>query len=206
MKQMLLSAVCLLCLPFLGGCVLPYCAYPTLDYTPSVKLERTTDQVRAFRVDIDRPTADMSVFVGPVYERLSEVPVTDTDDIPAQVRPSLSYGLVVLGIALNYLTHTSHSVALRIYRPGYELVEVKSWEAVNKVVWRLAPDLAGQQHALDALLPLGRLEPGSPSAAHREILLFGASEYERLASMAQSQDHQAGLRAKARQLRDRAKE
>src|SRR5262249_58277190 len=72
MPRAMLRALWLFCLPCVGGCILPYCAYPRLDYTPSAKLDAPPGEVRAFRVDITRPTADMSVFVGPVYERLAE--------------------------------------------------------------------------------------------------------------------------------------
>jgi hypothetical protein len=171
-----------------------------------VKLDSATGEVRAFRIDITKPTADMSVFVGPVYERLSEIPATNTDEIPAQIKPSVTYGFVVIGIALNYLTHTSHSMALRLYRPGYELVEVKPWERVNRVAWKSAPDLEVQEKTLDTLLPLGRLEPGSKSAAHRDALLFGAAEYERLAATAQAEDQRTRLTSKAGKLRERANE
>jgi hypothetical protein len=204
MRRTATVGACLLCLPFLSGCLFPYCAYPTIDYTPAVKLDAPPGEVHAFRVDITRPTADMSVFVGPVFERLSELPATNTDEVPAQVKPSVSYGFVVIGIALNYLTHTSHSVALRLYRPGYELVEIKSWQRMNRVAWKPIQDAAAQEQTLDLLLPAERLEPGSVSLAHREALLFGASEYERLASDARSEDLRARLTARATVLRSRA--
>jgi hypothetical protein len=204
MHRLLALTALLPTLVFAGGCVFPYCAYPTLAYTPNLKLETPTREVHAFRVDITKPTADLSVFVGPVYEALSEVPATNVDEIPAQIKPSLSYGLVVIGVALNFLTHTSHSMALRLYRPGYELVEVKSWERVSRVAWKLAQDLEAQEKTLDALLPIRRLYPGSESDAHKEALLFGAVEYERLAATARSEDQRDRLAKKAGELRKRA--
>jgi hypothetical protein len=206
MGRAVLLAGIVLCLPFLGGCLFPYCAYPKLDYTPSLRLDASPKEVHVFRVAITRPTADLSVFVGPVYERLSEVPASSTDEVPAQVKPSFTYGFVVIGVALNYLTHSSHSVAVRLYRPGYELVEIKSWERKHRVAWHPAPDLEAQETSLDTLLPLGLLEPGSKSAAHQDALLYGASEYERLAALTRSEDHHARLASKARKLRERAKE
>jgi hypothetical protein len=206
MQRGFLLTACLLCLPCVGGCIFPYCAYPRLDYTPAVKLDTQPGEVRAFRVDITKPTADLSVFVGPVYERLSELPVTNTDEVAAQLKPSVTYGFVVIGIALNYLTHTSHSVALRLYRPGFELVEITSWERAHRVAWKPAPDLDAQEKALDALLPLGLLEAGSKAPTHRDTLNFGAAEYERLAAIAASPDHRGRLAEKASKLRERAKE
>jgi hypothetical protein len=206
MQRTALLTACLLCLPYAAGCILPYCAYPKLDYTPPVELGTQAGDVRAFRIDITKPTADMSVFVGPVYERLTELPVTNTDEVAAQLKPSVTYGFVVIGIALNYLTHTSHSVALRVYRPGFELVEIQSWGRAHRVAWNPAPDLDAQEKALDTLLPVCRLEAGSKAVPHRDALLFGATEYERLAPMASSAEQRQRLRDKADRLRDRAKE
>lgn len=204
MRRTILLAGHLLCLFSLGGCIFPYCAYPTLDWTPRVKLDTSPSEVHAFRVDIIKATADLGVFVEPGDESLSAIPVASTDEVPAQVKASVSYGFVVIGFALNFLTHTSHSVALRVYRPGYELVEIRSWERVNRVAWKPAGDLGAQEKAIDRLLPLDRLEAGSRSPAHREAILFGAAEYERLASVAQSQDDQARLATKAGKMRTRA--
>jgi hypothetical protein len=144
------------------------------------------------------------VFVGLGDESLSAIPVANSDEVPAQVKPSVSYGFVVIGGVLNYLTYTSHSVAVRLYRPGYDLVEIRSWQRVNRVAWKPTADLGIQENALDRLLPLDRLEGGSRSPAHRKTMLFGAAEYERLASVAQSQDDQARLATKAGELRKRA--
>ena len=201
MRRVYPLTVILLVIPFMGGCVFPYCAYPTLDYIPSVKLESPSSDVHAIRIDIYKPTADLSVFDGPIYERLSKIEATSTDEIPAQLKPSFSHGLVVIGIAVNFLTHTSHSVAIRLYRPGYEVVEVKTWERVNRVVWKVALDLEAQEKAVDTLLPFGCLELGSKSPAHRDALFFGAAEYERLAANEPLKDHRTRLTKKADHLR-----
>ena len=205
MRRAILSAFVLCSLCF-GGCMFPYCAYPALDYTPQVKIDAPPAQVRAFRVDISKPTGDMSLFRGPIFEYLSEIPVTNTDEIPAQIRPSVSYGFVVIGVALNYLTHTSYSVALRVYRPGYELVEIRSWEQVNRVVWKAVSDIDAQEKALDGLFIPDRLERGSKWVAHRAALTFGAGEYDRLAGAAESVEQRARLAKKAATLRERAEQ
>jgi hypothetical protein len=156
-RQVFPLAAIMLILPFMGGCLFPYC-YPTLAYASGVKLDSPSSEVHAFRIDITKPTADMTVG-DPVYECLSEVPATNTDEIPAQIKPSMSYGFVVIGIALNYLIHTSHSVALRLYRPGYELVEVKSWERVNRVVWKSVPLLKHKKKPWIRCYRLAALKP-----------------------------------------------
>lgn len=204
MRRIALLTARLFCLPFLSGCILPYCAYPKIDYTPAVSLDAKSSEVRAFRVDITKPTADLSVFVGPVYERLSEIPVTNTDEVPTQVKPSVSYGFVVIGIALNYLTHTSRSLAVRLYRPGFELVEISSWERVHRVAWKASADLEAQEKTLDGLFRVGRLESGSTAERHKDALLFGAAEYDRLAGAASSPEQRERLVEKATKLRDLA--
>jgi hypothetical protein len=191
----------------MSGCIVPYCAYPTLGYTPSVKVGPEPNTVHAFRVDSTRLGADIGVFNFGDHdgdERFTDVPVTNTDEVSAQLKPSVSYGLVVIGIALNYLTHTSHSIALRLYRPGHELIEVRSWERAERVAWRAAPDLASQEKALDDLMGARNLEPGSASPAHKKALLFGASEYERLAAVAQDKKDRNRLMEQADFLRNLA--
>jgi hypothetical protein len=209
MPRVLPLALTLLLLAFIAGCIFPYCAYPTLGYTPSVQLDTPPDVVHAFRVDITRARADLGVFQFYPYhgaECLTEVPVTNTDEVPAQIKPAVSYGLVVIGIALNFFTHTGHSLALRLYRPGYELVEIHSWELVNRVAWRPAPDIKAQEKALDTLFPFARLEPGSKSPAHKKALLFGAAEYERLAAATHEESDRTRLTKQATSLRGRAEE
>jgi hypothetical protein len=199
-----LFAVILPLLPFMSGCIFPYCAYPTLGYTPNVAVGPETSTVHAFRVDSTREGADLGVFDFEKYggdERFTEVPVTNTDEVPAQLKPAVSYGFVVFGVALNFLTHTSHSIALRLYRPGYEVVEIRSWELAQRVVWRPAPDLAAQEKALDDLMGARRLEPGSAAPAHKKALLFGAAEYERLAAVAQDKKASNRLMEQAALLR-----
>lgn len=208
----------LACVPFLGGCI-PYVA-PSLDYTPRVKLEAPRDEVRAFRVDITTNKYDVllsGTLTKANGERLSEVPISARDEVPGQVKGSITTGIVVLGVALNYHVQDSESVALRLYRPGYELVEVKSWQRTNRVEWRPAADLLAGEKAVDRLFggrqggddaEAGRFlrspDVGSASPAHRDALLFGASEYERLSRLVASTQQREGLAAKAKAMRNLA--
>jgi hypothetical protein len=189
----------------MGGCIFPYCVYPKLSYTPSLKLDQPAGDVRAFRVDLGIETGDVWYGDGHL-ESLAEIPVTNADEVPAQLKPSVTTRWAMIGIALNYVTYNDYSVALRLYRPGYELTEVKSWQLTNRVAWKPATEIATQEAALDALLPIARLEGGSKTEAHREALLFGASEYERLAAAAVSIEQAENLGAKAKKLRERAEE
>jgi hypothetical protein len=93
------------------------------------------------------------------------------------------------------------SFSLVLYRPGFKLI---AEDGPTPLEWKHAEDLWAQVGALDQLFFPGRidgghggipmncwvvvpLEPGSASPAHRKALLFGASEYERLAGLAMKQ-------------------
>jgi hypothetical protein len=130
------------------------------------------------------------------FEQLSELPVTGGKEVPAQFKASLSHGYFFPLIVVNAFTHTSHSLSLRLYRPGYELVEIKPWERIDRVVWRPAADVEAQVRSLEQLL--------AGTTEDRNVLLFGASEYERLARTTPSREQQRGLCRKARDLRELA--
>lgn len=212
MKRPILLA-CLMCLPLLGGCILPYVG-PSIAYTPRLKLEAPRDEVRAFRVDItlrqfipfrhDEITAMLSKSFA---ESLSEVLISYEDEVPVQLKASVQHGVVVVGL-FNGVSRNRDSVALRLYRPGYDLVEIGSWEGANRVEWKPAVDVSAQEKAIDRLFPdcfPFSQAKGSGSPAHREALLFGASEYERLSKLPSSIVWQPeALEKKAKAMRDLA--
>src|SRR5262249_2081693 len=119
---------------------------------------------------------------------LHAVPLKEGSQVPAQTQVACTYGMAVVSPASSYLTYTSHEVDVRLYRPGYDLVRLTPWEWTEQVEWLTAPDLVSQEGGLDGLYGLGgrgekrgdKLKSGSDDAAHRESLLFGAAEYERL--------------------------
>ena len=184
--------VCLLTL--LPGCLIPF-GFPKLSQTPPALLGEEVTDVHAFRVDITTDFADMS---GTDHYTLSEMPSWSASWLLPQTKVSATYGIFVLGIALNYPVFMSHSLAAKLYRPGYDLVELDSWNLPVRIAWKRAEDLKSQKRALDRLFLMDReaeatkpklwpfigrsLSAGSESSAHRRALLFGASEYERLAS------------------------
>ena len=100
---------------FAGGCFIPY-TYPTPDYTPAVKLEAPPGEIHAFTVDISRVIIDVDPGRG--FETLSEIPTTNRDEIPTQIKPSVSYGFVLIGISLNYQVHSREGTAVRLYCPA----------------------------------------------------------------------------------------
>jgi hypothetical protein len=211
----------MLLLPALQGCLIPY-AFPKVSQTPLLSLGETADEIHTFRVDITRDFVDIS---GTDHCTLTELSSWPAGWVLPQTKVSASYGIFVFGVALNYPVYISHSLALKVYRAGYELVELDSWQLPTEIVWKQALDLAAQEDALDRLYLLMedenratkpmlfwtiglQLSPGSESAEHRRVLLFGASEYERLARRAASErvieTARRRLQSKAQRLRDLA--
>ncbi len=220
MQRAFVRTACLLSSSCLGGCILPY-AVPRVDYTPAVTLDAPTEEVRVFCVDM-ASWRKVGVWQ---YERLSELSVTNTDATAAQVKPSLTHGVFIFAGALNHHIKFDYSVALRVYRPGFELAEIEPWERAKQINWIPAPELDAQDAVLDRLFPLDlddlddrddwddwsvlpyrNVGLGSESTAHRKALLFGADEYDRLAAIAVLPEDRGRLTAKASRLRKRAEE
>jgi hypothetical protein len=197
MRTIYLIATVVVTLPSLG-CLVPY-AYPTLDCTQHVKLDCPPGEVHAFRVDVTGTVADLQ---RDGVACLTEIPVTQTEEVPAQLKPAVTYGYYVFGVAVNFPVETNHSVVLRLYRPGYQLVEIQSWETVDAIAWKPAADWVARREAIEALVRSAG--PGSLSPANRAALLFAASEYERLATTAPEGKGISHLAYQARELRGRA--
>jgi hypothetical protein len=181
------------------GCI-PYRAHPTLDYTPAVQLPVDSTDVRAFRVDITCSTHDVGLIPPTANERLTEIPVTHETRIGPQFKAGTDYGFVIIGVALNYVTRSSDSLAMRIYRPGFETVEIRTWERVNGVTWIPATTHGAQEAALDKLLPSG-CEREPRTEANKKALEFVAGEYDRLATGTADGEQRKRLEDKARKLR-----
>jgi hypothetical protein len=228
-----------LCLSPLG-CIPVYYAYPTVSYVPAVHVDKEDGTIYAFRVDIadHQGCIDFAGEDGYLdHYVLSAIPLPGSGRIPAQSQVSLDYGWVWNCIALIYDGHTQHTVNVRLYQPGWQTIEVHPWEHVKALKWKEATGLAERERAIDGLVstwetdfpyrsraqasssespaPHGievfrGLAPGSASAEHRQVLLFAAGEYERLAAFGDTSDAgrlmQTRLNAKASKLRELAKE
>jgi hypothetical protein len=192
---------------FLPGCLLPYAA-PSVSYVPPFDLECPAGEVRVFRVNITRERADIG------QNELCELKEVGADGInktPGQTGVSVNRGIYVFSPALSYPVSTSHTIAVRLYRPGFEAVELNSWDPPGKIIWKPAMTAAVQEMALDDLFDLDKkpavgegavmvhrtLQPGTTSTAHRTALRFGAGEYARLAAQVTGKD------ASQQALRDR---
>ena len=192
-----------------SGCIIPYSAYPKIDYIPSARLE-SEGNVFAFRVVTTtthhNPLGSNWPSEPSHEDRLAVINATHTDELPAQTKSSITYGIIMIGIALNWSHSESQTMSMRLYRPGYESVELKSWQNTNRIGWKSATDIGSQETALDELFRKNRLAKGSSDAEHRESLLFGAREYERLAGANPDANVTDRLKIKASALRKRADE
>jgi hypothetical protein len=217
LQQRVIHAFVLVVLPTLPGCLLPF-AVPKVSQTPLLNLGPEADQIHVFRVD---DTLDFVDIGGVDHLTYSEI-TSNSGWLLPRTKLSATYGFYVYSV-LSYPCYISHSLGLKLYRPGYELVELDSWEQPGKIVWNEAPDLASQEKVLDKLFlmkPDERwddltsasdkcLSPGSASPEHQRVLLFAAAEYERLASRlvangTEEKNSRARLEAKASKLRELA--
>ncbi len=193
----------LLFLPTLGGCVAPYC-YPKLENIHSIREGRDAD-IHVFRVDVTRCPVKFLLFTTQSQQdQLRELPIAAGECVPSQTQVSLSRGLGLLGVLLHDDGgHVRHDLLLKLYRPGYELLVLEPGQRADQIAWKPLPDLEAQGKQLDALC--ARAKPGSASPAHRDALLFIASEYERLATnAAEDQMLKQHLDEKAKALRELA--
>jgi hypothetical protein len=228
----------MLALPFLPGCFIPVpYAFPTVSFIPPVYVG-DEDQalehkdLHAYRVDIRQYFGCPDL---PLPAQYFLSPITTLGDWSSpQGKVSADWGYIWNCIALIYDGRIHHTVQLRLYRPGYELVRIRSWQMPTRVAWKRAPDLLARENALDALLaapelgncafqdepdskksdgkepPWGYslLQPGSSSVPHKETLRFAASEYDRLAALASADSGLSEIRlrlaAKAKWLREHA--
>jgi hypothetical protein len=226
-RRSLVVSIHLFCFASLGCVQLPFYV-PTMNVVPPVKSGCESADVHAFRVDItdvvelkDGPPPECT-FSGSnreIYE-LSRIPLAAGGAVPKQVGMSVDHGWCYVGFFNLVNTWTSHSVAIRMYRPGFETIELKAGQTLHALEWIEAPDLAAQEKAVDDLLGVAildrastksakqdiRLEPGTKSSAHRDALLFAAREYERLAKTLSADDVgapdvNARLREKAQRVR-----
>lgn len=217
MRCRLIAVLCALPLGLLcvSGCLIPY-AYPNLAYVPGP--EFVLPDSHAFRVDVTVHEAD----AGEDGEfTLTEIP-TALEEIPDQFGFSINRGYYVLGLAANYNVGWFHSTRIRVYTPGYPLIEVAPWDMSSKGVdaSRASLGWSGQEQAIDDLIRCpavchSRLalqqhqgaEESRGIASPRDIraspetFAFAAKEYERVATLAPKQAEAARLRKKAEDLR-----
>ena len=188
-------ALAMLALSGVSGCIPLFYAYPAVSYVPAVNVGRTQEKTYAFRVDIaDRKGGSGDAHTETGCYLLRQLHVAKSGYVAGQAKVELDSGFYWNCFIKCFKDRTNHTVRLRFYRPGYNLVEVHSWQTEADLSWREVPEMEGREKALDALLGpserggekgtnwgFDRLAPGSASIDHRCALLFAASEYERVA-------------------------
>ena len=186
-------------LPNCTGCL--YYGYPTLSYTPEQPVENRDGSAHAFRVDVDR--IERNAATASTSYTLTRIPLDSRGLVPSQLEIAPASGV---WDPLNVFSTTSHeksdyTLTVRLYRPGYQTKEIKSWDKTRDAQWLKAETLAAQEKAVDDLLgapdvnaratwwelkdektPGLGLQPGAASKFQRDTLVFAANEYQRLAN------------------------
>lgn len=199
------------------GClILPY-GFPTIDRIAAMPVPSPSDDVHVFRVDGDvtqsesrGPCFGLATNVAEV-RRLDRIGRFDDGTIGSQWSLNFEHGRVRVGILTNVPSRNHHTMAVCLYRPGYETIRIKGSDDRRTLEWKSIVGSTQRELAVDALLkpitnessqgvpiylPDGLdgttttarrlvrgLRPGSESPAHRKALLFCAAEYERIAEM-----------------------
>jgi hypothetical protein len=220
----LAGLVCVL----LAGCLVPY-MYPHLQHVSGFQVPKEGSELYAFRVE-----ASNVIDAGQArpHFMLARLSLDRGEHVPAQTDLTLDYGAFIGG-AMQNPVHQGHSLSVRLYRPGYRLMEIRAGEPARKIAWQAVEGLEGEEEVLDSLLGLPSLEipmmlgqkplpapvpskgwmaldltPGSAGAQHRDSLLFVATEYERLARKVPDYlpltEGRGRLLKKARDLKERA--
>jgi hypothetical protein len=218
-----LAAMLLACFSLLSaGCLGGY-AYPTATYIPRVPLEPSiSDEVHAFRFDIIDFSGSIDLSGGDEYFA-HELALNQRAKVPGQTLVGLNRGWWGVYHTLGYWQRTHPTMRVRLYRRGYETVQIGPWDWRQKVDWKPAVTLEAREKAVDDLIStketndLIQINPavwsnaradyglGAPRTdVQRDALLFVAGEYERLADAAlfHSAEITGRLRDKARQLRE----
>lgn len=183
-----------------SGCLLPY-AYPKLDYVPGTGVGADGPVVHAFRVDA---TLDQIDIGEQGTFKLRAIGPLEKGRLPGQFGASLERGYYVAGGAINYNVGRRHDTRVRLYREGYELVEIPAWGWPGSIVWTRATDLAAQEKAVDDLVrpPKGaeRMKTVTQHSDEEPAAHFVKWEYNRLAALATNKADADRLKGKAHDI------
>jgi hypothetical protein len=168
---------------------------PDLSVCPRTGVELPPDELLAVRVDVQEHTHWH--FANPMRsEEHTFVPVDiDGGQIPRQWRLTWYRGWS--GLLLMTGEWYEKTVMTKLYRRGYKTVVIRSWDKPVPIEWQPARtpeeqqiairDFAFASHAVDEPRQIFRtrvkLAPGSASEQHKHVLLFIASEYERVGEL-----------------------
>jgi len=143
-------------LPQCTGCL--YYAYPTLSHTPELAVDNKDGSVHAFRDDIDR--TERKPLAPATQYTLTSIALDARGLVPSQLELAPATGVLnPLGIVEGgQHERSTYTIFVRLYKPGFRTMEVKSWEKSRVLQWFPAPDLLAQEKAIDDLLA----DPAAP--------------------------------------------
>src|SRR4029079_10173836 len=134
-ERLLLRGIALVAPCILAAGCLPY-VYPKLSYVPGAELGPEANGVHAFRVDavMRRPLIG---FAECEYS-LSEFAPRVDGRTPSKMSVTVERGVSRLWSPFEPTPVLTHDLYTRLYRPGYHLMELRSWDSTNKIDWRPA--------------------------------------------------------------------
>ncbi len=239
LKRLLILAAFLM-----PGCLTPNPSLSKGNYVPDQQVPNPDGNARAFRVDIE----EMERPEPKARYTLTQIPFDESDWLRYQYNPHPLTTVEWIGQnresgPTKYSSakmQAECSVLVRVYRPGYRIIEIRPGDPNNEWKW-IAANIFDQEKAIEELLGVPRTEdrlgwwengplcpcsevagmmtsttlgdsgllPGSASPKHRDVLLFGASEYDRLAvsftaDLATLQKFRDRLEWKAQRIREYA--
>lgn len=212
-----------------AGCMPIGYAYPSISYVRPASVGAARDEVRAFRVDVANDDNSFDIIEKDRY-RLTALPLHRDGSFDPQVKVAVDYGWLLACMALTYDSSTHHTVLVRLYRRGYQTIELESWRKDERLQWTPAPTLQEREQAIDDVVSTWKttperlqnqyaskgfvpprdpaifryLSPGSTSYEHLAALRFAAAEYEQLLSDVTDAEQRGRLEEKAKAIRQLA--
>lgn len=169
--------------------------------------------IHVFRLDVTEDSTRQGQY------ELRMLPMTRKGYVSGQEKTSIDHGFYWNCFGNTYAKKVRHTIRVRMYQRGYELIDIRSWQSNQPIQWKEIFGNRAQERAIDALLApiesssrpeqegerFAHLKPGSVSPRHRDALLFAAAEYENLATTMEAVGEEEGAcarcRAKAKDLR-----
>ncbi len=213
----------------LAGCMPLGYVFPTVSYIRPATVGAARGDVRAFRVDVVDDDNCLEITEHDRYV-LTPLPLHRDGSFDPQVKVAVDYGWLFNCVAVILDSSTHHTIMVRLYRRGYQTLELESWRKEGPMQWTPAPSPAEREQAIDDLVSTWKtsparlqnkyafegfvppresvvfryLAPGSSGNAHRSALQFAANEYEQLHGEVGDAELRGRLQEKAQALRQLA--
>src|SRR5262249_43006611 len=115
-----------------SGCIPVGYAYPTVAFVPSMRVGAPAEEAHAFRLDV-ADGQNCIDFAHREHDRYVLPPLSPGlgDRLWPQGKVAVDYGWIWNCIALSYGGHTHHTLLVRLYRPGFQTIEVRPWQKVG---------------------------------------------------------------------------